>query len=327
MATTLKMRARTTELPYGKTSSTVLESILDGIETEFNTTPDRLTLQQLTMTGVDEFHVGGGEATMHAINKLDIEDGDRILDIGCGLGGPARRIAHKFPTCTVIGIDMTPEYISVGQAINEWETIKGQLGGRVELIEGDVTNMKRIPSESIDKAYCLHVGMNIKHKDKLAKELYRVLKPGGRIIFFEQMANPSPPMQSSSWGYFCVCTGNRTPADDINRRLSYPVPWAYGPEVSHCATPQAYKFVFEDAGLLFLSRLEENRSKKAVEWMNTMQSNMMWHFATNLTSYPPPLSVGLLMGPDFKAKVSNYKAAVQDELLVVMELAFAKPFD
>lgn len=321
-------RYRTTELPYSKTSSAALESIVDGIKTQLDTTPDKLTLEELASTGVDEFHVGGGDATIHAISKLDIEDGDRILDIGCGLGGAARRIAHKFPKCTVLGVDMTPEYIVVGQAINEWATIKDQLGGRIELMEGDVTKMARIPTESIDKAYCLHVAMNIKHKDHLAKELYRVLKPGGRVIFFEQMANPSPPLeQGSSWGYFCVCTGNRVKSDDINRRLSYPVPWAYGPEVSHCATPQAYKFVFEDAGLVFLSRLEENCSEKALEWMGSMQNYMMWYSATNFTTSPPPLSVALLMGPDFRTKVGNYKAAIADGLLVVMELAFAKPFD
>ena len=61
---------------------------------------------------VDEFHIGGGSATEAFANKLPFKRGDRLLDVGCGLGGPARYFAHRFGA-HVTGVDLTPEYIEV----------------------------------------------------------------------------------------------------------------------------------------------------------------------------------------------------------------------
>src|SRR5215472_15759508 len=66
---------------------------------------------------VDEFHIGGGPATEAFASKLPFKRGDRLLDVGCGLGGPARYLANRFGA-HVTGIDLTPEFIEVATELS-----------------------------------------------------------------------------------------------------------------------------------------------------------------------------------------------------------------
>jgi hypothetical protein len=66
---------------------------------------------------VDEFHIGGGSATEAFANKLNFKGSDRLLDVGCGLGGPARYFANRFGA-HVTGIDLTPEFIEVATELS-----------------------------------------------------------------------------------------------------------------------------------------------------------------------------------------------------------------
>src|ERR1700691_3130102 len=58
---------------------------------------------------IDHFHGRGALATEQLVRRLDPQRGDRILDIGCGIGGPARWIASKHQV-HVTGVDLTPEF-------------------------------------------------------------------------------------------------------------------------------------------------------------------------------------------------------------------------
>lgn len=59
---------------------------------------------------VDEFHVGGRQATMDLAAQLPFKPEDLVLDIGSGLGGASRYFA-QIRRCRVIGIDLTEEYV------------------------------------------------------------------------------------------------------------------------------------------------------------------------------------------------------------------------
>ena len=63
--------------------------------------PDTVTVEQLTP--VNHLHARGFPATVELADKLPIREGQHLVDIGCGIGGPARYIARRFG-CTVSGV-------------------------------------------------------------------------------------------------------------------------------------------------------------------------------------------------------------------------------
>lgn len=313
--------ANSTETHY--TQGNVLSKISEGIPAQLGVTPDEVTTEALGETNVDEFHVGGGAATLHVLDKLNIKSSDRVLDIGCGLGGPSRRCALQYG-CTVIGVDLTKEFVEAGSAINAFKTIQGELQDRVKLVLGDATCLDPavFPSNSIDKAYSIHVAINIEAKYKLASEIFRVLKPGGRCIFFDQMATLGPHWAPRS---FVACCSDRKLAKSVNDVMPYPMPWATQSEDSHCATAAEYKTAFSNAGFKLITELEEDRTEDMLAFMNAAQKKMMLHFIGNFTMSPPPLGIHVVLGPEFVTKIGNYKSAVVNGQLAVVELVFEKP--
>lgn len=92
----------------------ILDRIQVGLET-MGTAPRQATLDHLGQ--VDEFHVRGMEASSELIELLDPAPDMRVLDLGCGLGGPARRLANA-RGCRVTGIDLNEEFCAAGAEIN-----------------------------------------------------------------------------------------------------------------------------------------------------------------------------------------------------------------
>ena len=97
---------------------------------------------------------------------------DDLLDIGSGLGGPARYFAQRFG-CRVTGIDLTAEFCEVAREL----TRLLELEDRVTIEHGNALAMP-FADARFDGAYSMNVSMNIKDKDRLYREVARVLKPG-----------------------------------------------------------------------------------------------------------------------------------------------------
>lgn len=277
----------------------------------------------LSLAGADEFHIGGAAATVHLFEKIGIRDGDVIMDFGSGLGGPARQAAVRYPKSKVIGVDITPKFVEAGKAINTWSKIATQIGDRVALHVGDCTSLdaELFRTASVDKAYSIHVAMNIKDKVAFAKEVARVLRPGGRVGIFEQMANPNPP---TAWMSLPCCGRSSATTYNVNSKLQYPLPWARTQEESFCAAPDDYILAFEMAGMRLVPELREDRTNDMLDFFSQMQRKMMWHFASNFTLAPPEFGPAILMGADLTTKLSNYKKAVSNGQLIILELIFEK---
>ena len=124
---------------------------------------------------MDEFHIRGRDATLELARLVTPTADLEVVDIGCGIGGPSRFLAARFG-CRVTGIDFTDEYCQVATMLAE----RTGLSDRVRYRRADAT-ATTFPDESVDLVWTQHASMNIACKPRLYAEMFRILKPGGRL--------------------------------------------------------------------------------------------------------------------------------------------------
>jgi len=264
------------------THGSLVDAIRDGIQ-KLGKTIDSVDIDDLGP--VDEFHIGGRIATESFLDQLNINSDHHVLDVGCGLGGGCRFAARKYG-CRVTGVDLTQEYVETGDMLCSWVG----LGDKICLEAEDATALPH-SEETFDRAYMLHVGMNIADKESLASELHRVLRPGGRIGIYDVMR---------------VGDGD----------LAFPVPWASEPEGSSVASSTAYKSALEGAGFSIVA--ERNRRDFALEFFAQLQSKAA------STEGPPPLGLHILMGNTAPVKVKNMIENISRNLIAPIEIIAEK---
>lgn len=223
------------------------------------------------LAAVDEFHIGGAPATEAFAAKLPFKIGERLLDVGCGLGGSARFFAQRFGG-HVTGIDLTPEYVEVAGRLS-------QLTGLAEKTAFDVGSALAKPyaDSSFDGAITVHVAMNIADRDGLYSEVARVLRSG------------------ASFGIYDVMKGNAEPLD-------YPVPWAMTAETSHVLTPRETQESLERAGFQVVE--VEDRTAAAEAFFENVAK------AAKAAGGPPPVGLHLLTGATHAQKFANMLSAI-----------------
>ena len=134
----------------------------------------------------DHFHGRGLEATEDMANLLHVSPTDHILDVGSGLGGPARYLAQRFG-CRVSGIDLTAEFCDVARHLTSLLGLG--LSDRVSFERGDALAMP-FGDAAFDGAYSMNVSMNIADKRALYREIHRVIKPGAWLSLSEVAQGP-----------------------------------------------------------------------------------------------------------------------------------------
>jgi ubiquinone/menaquinone biosynthesis C-methylase UbiE len=113
---------------------------------------DIATLTPQQLHPVDQFHAGGLKALKSLLSNIEIKPGSRVLDLGCGLGGTCRVIASEHPTATVLGVDVTPEFIDVSRELTSMVKMEGisfEVGSATDIPVGDA---------SIDLIVMVYVG-------------------------------------------------------------------------------------------------------------------------------------------------------------------------
>ena len=160
-----------------------------------------------TLAPYDQFHGRGLEATVEIADRLSIGAGDHILDVGSGIGGPARYFAHRFG-CMVTGVDLTPEFCAVAREV----TLALGLAGEVRFELGNALAMP-FPDGTFDGAYSMNVSMNIADKSALYREIHRVLKARSWLLLSEIAKGPDGDPD-------------------------YPTPWAGSASTSFLSTPE-----------------------------------------------------------------------------------------
>ena len=264
------------------THGSLLNAIANGVE-KSGKTIDSVHIGDLGP--VDEFHIGGRVATESFLDQLDIDAAHHVLDVGCGLGGSSRFAAQRYG-CRVTGVDLTQEYVETGNVLCTWVGLSDQ----ITLEVANATTMS-YPDDAFDRAYMLHVGMNIADKELLASELYRVVRPGGRVGIYDVMR---------------VGDGD----------LMFPVPWATEPEGSSVASPTVYKAALEGAGFNIIA--ERNRHEFSIEFFAQLQAKVA------SAKGPPSLGLHILMGSTAPVKLKNMIENISRNLLAPVEIVAEK---
>jgi len=241
----------------------LLEAIRASIA-KLGKTVDSVTIEDLAP--VDEFHIGGRQATESFLKQLKFPEHGHILDVGCGLGGASRFVANKFNN-HVTGIDLAQEYIETGNALCAWVKLDKQ----ITLHQGSALSM-HFQDETFDGGYMMHVGMNINNKAQLFSEICRVLRPGASFGVYDVMRNK-------------------------DGELVYPVPWATDSSTSQLSTPEQYKQAMSDAGFEVIE--VTNRSDFALKFFKQLRAK------TEANGGPPPLGLHTLMQETTAEKIKN----------------------
>jgi ubiquinone/menaquinone biosynthesis C-methylase UbiE len=241
---------------------------------------DASQLTAADLTAVDQFHIGGARATEDLAAQMNVRPGLHLLDIGCGLGGPARFFAGTHG-CHVTGIDLTPEFVEAGSHLTR---LVG-LDGSVDFRQASASAMP-FKAAAFDGAYLIHVGMNLPDKPAAFAEVRRVLKPGAVFAIFDIMR-----LSDSA--------------------IRYPVPWASTEAVSFVETPATYRAALEAAGF----HITHERARGAFAIEQTERS-----IARQLQPGNAGPGLALLMGEKTPVLIGNILSMMKEGLLAPVEI-------
>jgi SAM-dependent methyltransferase len=237
------------------------------------------------LSPIDEFHIGGRQATIDFAAELGFAPGMLLLDIGSGLGGASRHFVYE-NRCRVTGIDITEDYVRAAKTLARYVGLESD----VAYLHGSALDLPFEPG-SFDGAYMLHVGMNIREKARLFEQVRRVLKPGGLFGIYDVMR------------------------ENGEAELSFPLPWAATPETSFVETAATYRRLLANAS--FAVRKERSRREFAIDFFQQMRARMAE------AKGPPQLGIHLLMGDTAPQKIANVIDNLERGLISPTELISA----
>lgn len=278
---TMTAYKRSIETTYDRPDleSAILEAYEDaGIDTT------RLTREDIAT--FDEFHIQGREATRTLAEHAGLSPGDRVLDVGSGVGGPARTLAADYD-CSVTGIDLVEAYCRIARMLTE----RVGLDASVTFRQGNAVDLP-FDDHAFDVVWLQHVGMNVEDKARLFAEFQRVLRPGGRLALHEICAGPGG-------------------------KPHFPVPWADDTAINFLVTPNALSQLLSETG--FEAKEWTETTAESLEWFRSKLDAM----AKRPSDAPPPLGLNLLMGEETPVKLTNVARNLEEGRITVVRGVFS----
>ncbi len=239
-----------------------------------------------TLAPYDHFHGRGLEATKELADALDVSATDHILDVGSGIGGPARYMANRFG-CRVTGIDLTAEFCEVARHVTRMLGLED----RVTIEQGNALAMP-FASASFDGAYSMNVSMNIADKLRFYEEISRVLRPGAWLVLSEAALGPSGGPD-------------------------YPTPWAKTADSSFLVSRSETLEGLESSGFTVL------KSRDTVE--ETLAFSARSRAMVERGEKPPHRAVRLIHGDLARDAMSNTLRGIREARLIPIEVLCKKP--
>lgn len=266
------------------TAGNLGKKILEGLRA-LGKDPDALQVDDLTQ--IDQFHWNGAEATRALMGRAGLEPGMRVLDVSGGLGGAARLLAHE-AGCTVTVLDLSEEFCRVGAML----TARVGLADRVTFQHGSALDMP-FPDGAFDRVWLQHASMNIAAKERLFREVSRVLRPGGWLAMHEMMAGLVQP-------------------------IHFPVPWAPDASISSLSSSTEIRALLTETGLREVVWVDEREA--ALAGMEQAAAA-----APGQGGRPePPLGVQLVIGPRIVEMLRNTGRNFREDRLTMVQAVFVR---
>jgi SAM-dependent methyltransferase len=255
--------------------------IADGLRA-LGLDPDRLQPADLEL--VDQFHTGGRAATIALADLAGVRPGMRVVDLGGGLGGPARTLAAE-RGCDVTVLDLSEEFCRTGELL----TGATGLSGQVRFHNGDALAAP-FDGGSFDVVWTQHSTMNIEDKGGLYREAHRLLAPDGLFAMHEVSAGPG-----------------RQP-------IAFPVPWAADPDISFLERPTRMRALILAAG--FAEVTWRDVTAESVAFYRER--------AAETARDAPPLGIHILLGPATGDCFRNLVSNAEEERIAVAQGVFRR---
>jgi SAM-dependent methyltransferase len=263
-------------------SGDVYAKIIKAMEAA-SISPDTVTVEQLAP--LDHFHARGFPATVELGDALPIQSGQLIVDIGCGIGGPARYLARRFG-CRVSGVDITQPFVETANKLTALLKMERQV--EIELGDG-----QRLPygDAIFDGGYTQHVTMNIADRALFFREAFRVLKPGAFFAITEHGLGPEGSPH-------------------------YPVPWSEDGSGSYLVLPVDTVTYLKEAGFVDVD-VEHTGAKYLQGYRRAIELAALGAL--------PPLGVHVLMGQTAPAKTRNAARNIEEGRTHPIQVICLKP--
>ena len=232
------------------------------------------------LQAIDQYHARGILATKELAEKVDINENQSMIDVGCGLAGPARYFANKFK-CNVYGVDITPAFIEAGIDFNK----RTKMDDKVHLQVSD-GNTLPFDNSKFDGAISQHVTMNIKNREKFFTEIFRVLKKDKFFAFSEHGLGPK---------------GNPI----------FPLPWADNEDMSFLINPDLTIQLLTKIGFKNISFLETSK-----KYMEGYQKSLK----PKATLHIPKLGMHVIGGPTMFERQKNSMLSIKEKRTLPFEI-------
>jgi SAM-dependent methyltransferase len=234
---------------------------------------------------LDHFHVRGLAATKELAEGLGLAGGESVLDVGSGMGGPARYLAAVHG-CRVTGIELTPGFVEIAERLSQ----RTGLSDLVQFVQGDALEMP-FPPNSFDHAWTQHVAMNIPDKQRLYAGIHRVLKTGGRLAMYDVVKGEVEP-------------------------VIYPIPCAGEASISFIVSADEMTQALDAAGFREVSRADT--TDLASSWFAELT------IAQQLPGLLSPLNLARALGPEQRPMAANMARNIKEGRIRLMQMIVQK---